>query len=147
MRIRFGRPTPREVQKRPWESLRWSSQRYQNLKPERLCGRKSPDHARQGLRQRLEPATLHLTAETVAPPAELNPVGEFQMINVGDFRMIVDRHIGCSQSNCNFPGFTISAGTKGVGPTRRERSVPCRRPSQGHRFSPHRNNSHYCTPI
>src|SRR5713226_6125413 len=28
-----------------------------------------------------------------APPTELNPVGEFQMINVGDFRMIIDnRH-------------------------------------------------------
>ena len=26
-----------------------------------------------------------------APPTELNPVGEFQMINVGDFRMIIDR--------------------------------------------------------
>src|SRR5216683_2575912 len=25
-----------------------------------------------------------------APPTELNPVGEFQMINVGDFRMIID---------------------------------------------------------
>jgi hypothetical protein len=25
-----------------------------------------------------------------APPAQLNPVGEFQMINVGDFRMIID---------------------------------------------------------
>jgi len=25
------------------------------------------------------------------PPPELNPVGEFQMINVGDFRMIIDR--------------------------------------------------------
>ena len=24
------------------------------------------------------------------PPPELNPVGEFQMINVGDFRMIID---------------------------------------------------------
>ena len=29
-----------------------------------------------------------------APPAELNPVGEFQMINVGDFRMIIDRVCG-----------------------------------------------------
>jgi hypothetical protein len=26
-----------------------------------------------------------------APPTELNPVGEFQMINVGDFRMIIDK--------------------------------------------------------
>jgi hypothetical protein len=26
-----------------------------------------------------------------ASPTELNPVGEFQMINVGDFRMIIDR--------------------------------------------------------
>ena len=38
----------------------------------------------------VQTATIRLTSKTVAPPAELNPVGEFQMINVGDFLTIID---------------------------------------------------------
>src|SRR5216684_5426377 len=34
-----------------------------------------------------------------APPTELNPVGEFQMINVGDFRMIIDTSAICAASS------------------------------------------------
>ena len=49
MRIRCGRPTPREVQKRPWESLRWSSQRYRKSQARTVVGAQEPGSCKAGL--------------------------------------------------------------------------------------------------
>ena len=50
----------------------------------------------------VQTATIRLTSKTVAPPTELNPVGEFQMINVGDFRMIIDKALASTAGRLVF---------------------------------------------